>query len=125
MSTDKYFSTIEEFSEKTSVTQLILNAFCEIAPNKHNQVVFIVSAFSAICFSVKIVWFGHVVKVSLVVVGILFNTLLPIFGFLFTIYSLLLGFMSDSYIQELAKINAEKELSFLKKSTSYYLNFRT
>lgn len=117
---EKYFSTIEEFIVITPAWKLIFAAFKEIKPTKKNIIVTIISLILAIVFAVRIGWYGNSVTLSLLVIGFLFNALLPIFGFLFTIYSLLLAFMNEDYIRELAKIDAEEKLSYLKKSTSYY-----
>lgn len=117
---EKYISTTEEFIAKTSAWNLITTAFGEIIPVKNNIAVFIISLILAFGFAVRIGWYGNVITLSLVVVGFLFNALLPIFGFLFTIYSLLLAFMNEDYIRELAKLEKNDQIGMLMKTNSYY-----
>lgn len=117
---EKYFSVIEEFMGETSARKLIRSAFKQIKLNKENKVVLIVSTILAIGFAVKIGWYGNAVSMSLSASAFLFSALLPIFGFLFTIYSLLLAFMNEDYIRELAEIEHDGEVSYLMESISHY-----
>ena len=118
---EKYFSTIEEFEKETPAKDMIIKALKEIKPDRENPWVFIISAVLALLLAFRIGWIGNAVTISLIVVSFLFNALLPIFAVLFTIYSLLLAFMNEEYIRELASIKERSEdVSFLMEGTSYY-----
>ncbi len=119
MNEEKYFTTIEEFTEETPAKKMIAHAFGEIIPNKNNWVAFVISFILGIFFAVIIGINENTVKILLSIVGVILNVLLYIFGYLFTIYAILLAFLSDNYIKELSKLKTDG-VSSLKTSTKYY-----
>lgn len=120
MSEDKYFSTVNEFREETPAKKMITTAIKEIIPVKGSKFAFTLSLTLAVMFSLKIGIAENTIEILLSIVDKLFAALLAIFGFLFTIYSLLLVFLNESYIQKLSQIAYNKETSYLKKSTTYF-----
>lgn len=117
---DKYFTTIEEFTEKTPAKKMIVHALNEIKPDKDNWIAFAISFFLGTFFAFIVGINENTVKILLAIEGVLLNVLLYIFGYLFTIYAILLAFLSDSYVQKLSELKQDDGVSFLKSSTSYY-----
>ncbi|EHQ92116.1 hypothetical protein [Desulfosporosinus youngiae] len=119
MNEEKYFATINEFTEKTPAKKMIIDAFKEITPDKNNWIAFVISFVLGVFFAAIIGINENTVKILLAIVGVLLNVLLYIFGYLFTIYAILLAFLSDKYIKELAKLKTDG-VSSLMISTKYY-----
>jgi hypothetical protein len=114
---EKFKRTIDELLNSPDLNFTAIN---QIVPNKKNLYVFFFSIIGGVAFAIKVGFDHNTIKLLLTTVGILFNMLLPIFGYLFTVYSILLAFLNDSYIEESAKIDCSDGSSFLKNSIAYY-----
>lgn len=117
---NSYFKTIEEFRETQPARKLIIHAIKEILPNKANWVGFILSLLAAVIIAIQIGIAENTVEILSQVAEMLINVQLAIFGCVFAVYSILLAFLSDGYMQRLAKIKATEKTSYLKQSTTYY-----
>lgn len=117
---DSYFNTIKEFRETQPARKLILCALKEIMPTKGNRTGFVLSFIVAVGFAIIVGCAADTVKLLSNAAGILMNVQLAVFGCVFAVYSILLAFLSDGYMQRLAKINANGTTSLLKQSTTYY-----
>lgn len=120
MSDNKYSARIKEFSEFPTAKGMIFDALKELAPRKGAIFAFNISFLLAIPFSILIGPVEDTVTIMLSVVHILLNILMAIFACIFAVYSILLAFLSDSYIKKLIDIDSENNVSYLKSSTSYF-----
>jgi hypothetical protein len=117
---DSYFKTIKDFRTTSSAKKLILNAMYEILPTKGNKFGFIFTHLIAVFFAVILGCSENTVELLSKVTGIMLNIQLAIFGCVFAVYSILLAFLSNDYMKNLAKIDYEQNTSMLKESTTYY-----
>ena len=115
----KYFSTIEEFINDITADKMIKNAFNEIKPTKKNKHSTIIIIIVSLFFSFIVGISHNTVSIFLSIVESIMSVLLGIFGIIFTAYSIILAFLNDSYLKALSEIK-ENEISYLKKSTTYY-----
>lgn len=120
MKTSDYFTSIEEFSQTTSVKNLIIDAFKEIAPIKKNYLAFIIPLVLAIVLSIKLSFCYNTLTHLQPIIEIILTVTLVIFGCVFAVYSILLASLSDDYIKKLAMIDYDDSTSYLKKSTMYF-----
>lgn len=120
MDKEKYFSTINEFLESTTSQKMLILALREIVPKKGTIFSFAILFLLGAVLAVKIGLSENTIEISLTIIEILLNALIAIFGCIFAVYSILLAFLSDSYIEKLSKINYGNDVSYLKTSTTYY-----
>lgn len=116
----KYFSRIEEFTDYPTAKFMIISALKEILPRKGGRFAFFISFILGILFSIKIGIDDKTVILTLSAIQTILNVLLAIFACIFAVYSILLAFLSDSYIKKLLKIDYENNTSYLKTSTTYF-----
>lgn len=117
---DNYFSTIEEFKETQPAKKLMFSAIKEVLPNKNNWFGFAISVFLGIIIAFIIGFSTETIVQFIDALETLVSIQLGIFGCVFTVYSIILAFLSDSYMKRLAKIPIDDKKSMLTQSTSYY-----
>lgn len=117
---EEYFNTIEEFMETRSAKKLMCSAIKEILPDKNNWFGFAISLLLAFVIAPVIGFSSDSVNMFVDSLGTLIGIQLGIFGCVFTIYSIILAFLSDGYMQRLSKIPGSNKKSFLEESTTYY-----
>lgn len=120
MKDETYFSTIEDFSNTSPAYKLILKSIRELIPNKNNWFGSVFSCIIGLVLGVVIGWSDDTVALSLKACDIIFGVQLSIFACVFAVYSILLAFLSDSYIKKLLKIDYEDGTSYLITGTGYY-----
>lgn len=99
---------------------MILSALGELIPKKGAKFGFVLSFILSILISTKIGFDDKTVILTLSIVQIILNVHLAIFACIFAVYSILLAFLSDSFIKKLLTIDYEEKTSYLKTSTNYY-----
>lgn len=117
----KFKGAIEEFSEMPRANEMIINSLREIVPQKGNLFGFFSSLFFAVMFSVIISTSDNTVELTQTVTGILINILLAIFGCIFAVYSIIISFLSNKYIERLVEVkDQDTNKSYLKICLMYY-----
>lgn len=119
---DNYFSTIEEFKTTLPAKKLMGLAIKELFQNKNNWFGFVLSAFLGTVVAIIIGFSAETVVLLVGALNTLIGVQLGIFGCIFAVYSIILAFLSDSYMKKLAEIpitNKAKK-SMLTQSTTYY-----
>lgn len=120
MDSEKYFSSIEEFNEVKPAHKIIKSALSELLPTKGNRFGFVFSIIIGFIFAYivgsSVYTISNLEKITYNIMGVL----LALFGCVFSVYSIILAFLSDSYIKKLCEIDYNEQSSYLKKSTSYY-----
>lgn len=117
---DNYFSTIEEFRTTQPAKKLILLAVKEIFPNKDNLFGFVLSVCLGTTVAIIIGVSTETVKLFVTALETLLGVQIGIFGCIFAVYSIILAFLSDSYMKKLAKVPVTNKKSMLTQSTTYY-----
>ena len=121
MNQNKYKSRIDELVEFPSSNQMILSAVKEILPKRDGgKLAFIISLILGISLSLKIGIDKNTISLTLSTVQTILNVLIGVFGCVFAVYSILLAFLSDSYVKKLLEIDYDSNSSYLKTSTTYY-----
>lgn len=101
---DNYFSTIEEFKTTLPAKKLMGLAIKELFPNKNNWFGFVLSAFLGTVVAIIIGFSAETVVLLVGALNTLIGVQLGIFGCIFAVYSIILAFLSDSYMKKLAEI---------------------
>lgn len=116
-----YSSAAEAFTEERSVWKQIWDSICtEFLPNRKNWFGAVFSIVLASTLSFILATSGETVSLSQNICGILMDVQIAIFGCIFAVYSILLAFLSDSYIKRLLRIDYDNRTSYLQASTRYY-----
>lgn len=109
------------FTEKRSVWKQILDSiFTELLPNRKNWFGAVFSLVLAIILSFILATSDETVSLAQNICGILMDVQLAIFGCIFAVYSILLAFLSDSYVERLLRIDYHSKSNYLQVSTRYY-----
>lgn len=120
MNNEKYFSSIEEFNKTSPSQKLILNSLTELLPTKGNTFGFFFSIIVGFIFSYIVGTSQDTINILEKITYNLMGVLLALFGCVFSVYSIILAFLSDSYIKKLCEIDYDTNSTYLKRSTSYY-----
>ena len=120
MDNEKYFSSIEEFNETKPARKRIKESLCELLPTKGNRFGFIFSIVIGFVFAYIVGSSEQTISSLEKITYNLMGVLLALFGCVFSVYSIILAFLSDTYIKKLCEIDYNNQSSYLKKSTSYY-----
>lgn len=120
MDNKKYFSSIEEFNKTSPAYKMIINSLKELLPTKGNKFGFFFSVIIGFILAYIIGTSQNTVSILDKVSYNLMGALLALFGCVFSVYSIILAFLSDSYIKKLCEIDYDKNSTYLKQSTSYY-----
>lgn len=115
-----YFNTIEDFKETQPAKKLISFAIKEIQPNKKNWFGFVLSVFLGTLVAIIIGFSPKTVNLFVDTLKTLINIQLGLFGCIFAVYSIILAFLSDSFMKKLAKILIKENQSALTQYTTYY-----
>lgn len=99
---------------------MIIVALKEITPTKDNWFSFALSLILGIILAIKIGIAENTIELLLPIIEKILEIYLAIFGILFTVYSIILAFLNDSYIEKLSQIDDDDGSSYLKSSTTYY-----
>ena len=92
----------------------------ELCPNRKNWFGFAFSVVIGGAVAVIIGTADNTVTLSIKVSEIFLDIQVAIFGCVFGVYSILLAFLSDSYIKKLLKVEYKDRKNYLKASTEYY-----
>ncbi len=115
---------IEEFigdiGGQRDSNKLLYRSFKELKPQKGQWIGFVLCIISGTIFGILSACSENTVKISSEICNDILTIQVAILGCIFTVYSILLGFLSDSYIRKILKVDLENRESFLKTSTSYY-----
>jgi len=110
-----------EFIEERPVWKLIFQSIKqELLPNKKN---WFGAAFSVIAGLMLAYFVGtseDTVLLTTKICETFLDVQLAIFGCIFAVYSIILAFLSDSYIKKLLQVDYHNRSSYLKASTRYY-----
>ena len=116
-----YSSAAAAFTEERSVWKQIWDSICtEFLPNRKNWFGAVFSLALALVLSFVLATSDETVSLSQNVCGILMDVQIAIFGCIFAVYSILLAFLSDSYVERLLRIDYHNKSSYLQASTRYY-----
>lgn len=116
-----YSSAAAAFTEERSVWKQIWDSICtELLPNRRNWFGAFFSALLALVLSFILATSEETVSLSQNICGILMDVQIAIFGCIFAVYSILLAFLSDSYVERLLRIDYHNKSSYLQASTRYY-----
>lgn len=115
---------IEEFIRDIEVpnasNKLLYRSFKELQPKKKQWIGFVFCIIAGTILSILSAYSEDTVKISSEICNDILTIQVAILGCIFTVYSILLGFLSDSYIKKILKVDLQNRKSFLKTSTSYY-----
>lgn len=120
MEDNKDYFNPKDFIDDKSSGQLILASFKILMPDKRNFVENIICIGIGIILGCIIGKSSDTVTLSLKISDILLNVQTSVFTCIFAIYSILLAFLSDSYIKKLLSIDYGNGISYLAESTKYY-----
>lgn len=116
-----YSQAVQDFIDNRPVWKQITGTILkEICPDKNN---WFAAVFSLILSGVLAYIVGtsvHTVSLAHDICSTLLDVQIAIFGCIFAVYSILLAFWSDGYIEELLHIPFKSETNYLRKSTQYY-----
>lgn len=116
-----YSSVAAAFTEERSVWKQIWDSICtELLPNRKNWFGAVFSITLASVLSLILATSEETVSLSQKICGILMDVQIAIFGCIFAVYSILLAFLSDSYVKHLLHIDYHRKSSYLQASTRYY-----
>lgn len=116
-----YSSAAASFTEERSVWKQIWDSICtELLPNRKNWFGGVFSIVLALILSFILATSEETVSLSQNICGILMDVQIAIFGCIFAVYSILLAFLSDSYVERLLRIDYHNKSSYLQASTRYY-----
>ena len=116
-----YSSAAAAFTEERPVWKQIWDSICkELLPNRKNWFGAVFSIVLALALSIILATSEKTVSLSQNICGILMDVQLSIFGCIFAVYSILLAFLSDSYVKRLLRIDYHEKSSYLEASTRYY-----
>lgn len=116
-----YSSAAAAFTEERSVRKQIWDSICtELLPNRKNWFGAVFSTALALILSFILATSEETVSLSQNICGILMDVQIAIFGCIFAVYSILLAFLSDSYVERLLCIDYHSKSSYLQASTRYY-----
>lgn len=116
-----YSSAAAAFTEERSVWKQIWDSICtELLPNRRNWFGAAFSTALAMVLSFILATSEESVSLSQKICGILMDVQIAIFGCIFAVYSILLAFLSDSYVERLLRIDYHSKSSYLQASTRYY-----
>lgn len=116
-----YSSAAAAFNDDRSVWKQIWDSiFTELLPNKTNWFGAVFSIVLAFALSFILATSEETVSLSQNICGILMDVQIAIFGCIFAVYSILLAFLSDSYVERLLRIDYHNKSSYLQASTRYY-----
>ena len=115
------YSSAAAFTEERSVWKQTWDSICtELLPNKKNWFGAIFSITLAFVLCYILAASEATVSLSQNICGILLDVQIAIFGCIFAVYSILLAFLSDSYVERLLSIDYHNKSSYLQASTRYY-----
>jgi len=117
---DYYFGTIEEFKTTQPARKLMVSAIKEVFPSKNSWFGFSLSIILGSITAISIGFSPETVTLFVDALNTLLGVQLGIFGCIFAVYSIILAFLSDSYMKRLAKIPTGNKKSLLTQSTTYY-----
>lgn len=117
---ENYKRVVLEFGKIPRSRELIIRSFKEIIPNKQNWVGPMISLVFAAYLSFEFGFSDNTITSLDDVVNDLLNVQLALLGCIFTVYSIILAFLSKSYMQLLAKYQDSESNSMLMKELSYY-----
>lgn len=116
-----YSSAANAFTEERSVWKQIWDSICtELLPNRKNWFGAVFSIMLSLALSLILATSEETVSLSQNICGILMDVQIAIFGCIFAVYSILLAFLSDSYVERLLRIDYHNKSSYLQASTRYY-----
>ncbi len=119
--TFNYEEAVEQLNDERSIGRQICNSlYHEMFPCKKNVFASILSFFLSISFATIIATSEKTVLLVQNISSTFLDVHLAIFGSIFAVYSILLAFLSDSYIKKLLKIGYEKNVSYLKAGIQYF-----
>ena len=108
-----YSSAAAAFTEERSVRKQIWDSICtELLPNRKNW-------FGAVFSTALALILSFILATSEETVSLM-DVQIAIFGCIFAVYSILLAFLSDSYVERLLCIDYHSKSSYLQASTRYY-----
>lgn len=118
MNDDPDFSSIGDFD--SPAYKLICTSMWELLPNKKNRFGFVLCLCVGVVLAYIVGCAENTVALAAQTCDILFGAQLSIFACIFAVYSILVAFLSDSYIKKLSKIDYGNGSNYLKTSTRYF-----
>lgn len=120
MNDDPYFSSVGDFVESNPAHKLIYTSMRELLPNKKNWFGFVLCLGVGAVLAYIVGYAENTVALTAQTCDILFGVQLSVFACIFAVYSILLAFLSDSYIKKLLKIDYGNGSNYFKTSTRYF-----
>ena len=120
MNDDPYFSSIGDFVDNSPAYKLICTSMRELFPNKKNWFGFVLCLCVGAVLAYIVGCAENTVALAAQTCDILCGVQLSIFACIFAVYSILLAFLSDSYIKKLLNIDYGDGSSYFKTSTRYF-----
>lgn len=121
MDIERHLSTVKELVDFPSSRKLVLNALKEVMPDRIVDISFLASAVIGISLGCKIGFSNQTADIMTDISTGILSVTLALFGILFTVYSLLLAFLNDSYIEKLSAVNYDgRGKSYLKQALVYF-----
>ena len=116
-----YIEAAQKLTNEKSVWRQIGCAIKnEMFPCPQNRSSSRITLFLSTVAAVVLARSENTVSLAQEICGIFLDVHMAIFGCIFAVYSILLAFMSDSYIKKLLKIGYNDKVSYLQVSTQYY-----
>lgn len=116
-----YKAAMSEFIDDSAVwKQIVQHMKTELLPDKKNWCGFVFSVVLGLILAIVVGTVENTVSLAQQICGIFFDAQISIFECNFAVYSILLAFLSDSYIKKLLKVDYDQGSSYLKRSIRYY-----
>lgn len=94
----------------------------ELRPEKKNLVGFFTPLFIGAIAAIYVATIEQTVSITEQICDMLLTAQLSIFACILTVYSIMLALMSDNYIKNMMRAQADSEKSYLKRSIGYFEN---
>ena len=120
MSENIYPDSVKDLIDTAPAHKLIRKSMRILLPDKNNWFGILLSGSVGIVLSYNVGTAEDTVFMTMQLCDILLSVQLTIFGCIFAVYSILLAFLSDSYIKKLSHIGYGDGSTYLVTSTQYY-----
>jgi len=114
---NKFITVIEDLLSIETSNKMLIDSFKEILPTKNNCLSSAILLIVCGLFSLIVGFNFNTVQIMIEVVDLATTVILTILGINFTVYSIMIVFMNDNFIEYLAK-NEESCQEKLKKESS-------
>lgn len=111
---------ILEFVDDINSNKMLKRSLMELKPTPKQWHGFVLCILIGAVVAILSTYPQNTVQISKNICGDILTIQSSILGCIFTVYTILNGFLSDSYVRKLLKVDLNNRTSMLKECTSYY-----